>query len=82
MKGRSGKGRLGVRYFYYACRNKEYNLKVNADEIETAVLERIKQLAGDDMILHRLTDETDIRLLKQKPALEKQRQGLRRVLKM
>ena len=80
MEGRSGTGRLGTKYFYYACRNRECNLKINAEEIETAVLERIQYLAGDETVLKRLTDETNTRLLKQKPALEKQRLGIMKSL--
>ena len=80
MEGRSGTGQLGIKYFYYACRNKECNLKITADEVETAVLERIQYLANQDSILQRLTEETNIRLLKQKPALEKQLQGLQKSL--
>jgi hypothetical protein len=82
MEGRYGKGRSGVRYFYYACRNAEYNLKVSANEIETAVLERNKQLACDDMIFHRLTDETNIHLQKQKPLLRSNGKDCRKVWKM
>jgi site-specific DNA recombinase len=74
MNGRSGTGRLGTKYFYYGC--PKCGLKVNADEVETAVLERVKTLATDDAILQRLTDETNARLLKQKPDLEKQKLGL------
>ena len=53
MEGRSGTGRLGTKYFYYACRNRECNLKINAEEIETAVLERIQYLAGDETVLQK-----------------------------
>ena len=76
MDGRCGTGRLGIKYFYYVCRNKECSLHISAEEIETAVLERIKFLASSDGILKQLTEETNKRLLKQKPALEKQKQGL------
>jgi hypothetical protein len=80
MEGRSGTGRLGTKYFYYACRNKECNLKIAADEIETAVLERIQQIASDGPILQLLTKETNVRLLKQKPELERQKQVLEKSL--
>lgn len=76
MEGRSGTGRLGTKYFYYVCQNDECGLKITADEIESAVLERIQLLASDDSILQRLTEETNLRLLKQKPTLERQHQEL------
>ncbi len=80
MDGRCGTGRLGIRYFYYACRNKECGIRISADEIEAAVLDRIKYLASDGTILEKLTQETNNRLLKQKPELEKQKQGLQKSL--
>ena len=40
MDGRCGTGRLGRRYFYYTCRNKECGLKISADEMESTILER------------------------------------------
>ena len=80
MDGRSGTGRLGIKYFYYGCPNKECSVRISADEIEAAVLERIKYLAGDGAILEKLTQETNTRLLKQKPELEKQKQGLQKTL--
>jgi site-specific DNA recombinase len=76
MDGRSGTGRHGIKYFYYACRNKECNMRVAAEEVEGAVMQRIKYLASDSDMLQRLTKETNTRLLKRKPALERQRQGL------
>ena len=76
MEGRSGTGRLGTKYFYYVCKNKECGLRVSADEIETAVLERIGHLASDGILLQRLTEKTNAQLVKQRPALEKQRQAL------
>jgi site-specific DNA recombinase len=80
MEGRSGTGRMGIKYFYYACQNKDCNLKISASEIEDAILERIKYLASDEAIIQRLTEETNSRLLKQKPALEKQKQSLTKSL--
>ncbi len=80
MDGRSGTGRLGIKYFYYGCPNKECGIRISADEIEAAVLNRIKYLASDGAILEKLTQETNMRLLKQKPELEKQKQGLQKTL--
>lgn len=76
MEGRCGTGRLGKKYFYYACPNKECNLRVSAEEIEGAVLDRIRHLATDGDLLERLTQEANNRLLRKKPGLKKQRQGL------
>jgi site-specific DNA recombinase len=76
MDGRYGTGRLGTKYFYYVCRNKECNLRVSANKIEQAVLERLKYLAGSDDALNQLTEEANKRLLEQKPVLEKQKQEL------
>jgi len=73
MDGRSGTGRLKKKYFYYVCTNKECSLRVTANEVEGAVLERIKTLASNPDILTRLTDETNARLLRQKPELEKRK---------
>jgi len=80
MDGRCGTGRLGIKYFYYVCPNKECGMRISADEIEAAVLDRIKYLASDCSILERLTQETNNRLRKQKPELEKQKQGLQKSL--
>ena len=80
MDGRCGTGRSGIKYFYYGCPNKACGLKISADEMESAILERIKYLANNSITLERLTQETNIRLLKQKPALEKQRQCLQKSL--
>ena len=76
MDGRYGTGRLGTKYFYYVCRNKECNLRLSAGKVEQAVLARLKYLAGSDDALHQLTEEANKRLLEQKPALEKQKQEL------
>jgi site-specific DNA recombinase len=80
MEGRSGTGRLKTTYFYYVCRNKECGLRISADEIEAALLERIKHLAGDGILLKYLIEQTNTKLLKQKPALEKQLQALHKNL--
>lgn len=76
MEGRSGTGRLGTTYFYYVCGNRGCGLRASADEFEAAVLERIKFLASDSILLEQLIDQTNIRLQKQRPDLERQRQAL------
>jgi len=42
LEGRSGTGRLGRVYFYYACRNKECGLRISAEEVEGAVIARLQ----------------------------------------
>ncbi len=65
-------GRLGTTYFYYVCRNKECGLRASAEELEGAVLDRLSVLDNDAELLIRLTDETNARLQKRTPALERQ----------
>jgi hypothetical protein len=67
MEGRSGTGHLGVSYFYYACRKKDCGLRVNAAEIEGAVLERLALLARDDRLLAEITAAANQRLQEQAP---------------
>ena len=59
MEGRSGTGRLGKVYFYYACRHKECGLRVSADEVEGAVLARLQELGSNIALLDRLAAETN-----------------------
>lgn len=80
MEGRSGTGRLGTRYYYYVCRNRECGLRVAADEIEDAVAGRIQAIAADDEALEFLVGETNKRMLRRKPSLERQRRALQRTL--
>ena len=78
MEGRSGTGRLGTRYYYYVCSSRECGLRVAAGEIEDAVAGRIQHLAEDDEVLEFLVGETNKRMLRRKPALERQRRSLQR----
>ena len=80
MEGRSGTNRLGVTYFYYACRNKDCGLRVAADELEGAVLDRLGFLAQDEGLIERLTSETNSRLQRQVPALERRHKALQKDL--
>jgi site-specific DNA recombinase len=80
MEGRSGTGRLGVRYYYYVCRGPDCGLRVAADEIEGAVLNRIQELATNGGLLERLTEETNRRMASQKPGLSAKRRALQRSL--
>ena len=65
--------RLGVEYFYYACRNSDCGLRIAADELEGAVLGRLQVLATDPALVERLTEEANRRLQRQLPALSKRR---------
>jgi site-specific DNA recombinase len=80
MEGRSGIGHLGVRYFYYACRNKNCNVRVPAPEIENEVLDRLRLLATSDEMLDKLVAATNTRLQRQLPALQKRKRELGRQL--
>ncbi len=80
MEGRSGTGRLGARYYYYVCRDKTCGLRVAADEIEGAVLDRIRVLAGEDGILDALVAETNRRTSRQRPSLATRRRALEKSL--
>ena len=80
MEGRSGTGRLGVRYYYYACRGADCGLRVAADEIEGAVLNRIQELATNGGLLERLAEETNRRMARQKPGLSTKRRALQKSL--
>ncbi len=80
MEGRSGTGRLAVKYFYYVCRNKDCGLRVTAGEIENAVVARIAELSGDPALLNSLVSATNARLQGQAPALAKRKKALQRGL--
>lgn len=80
MEGRSGTGRGGRRYFYYACRGAGCPMRVVADEVEGAVLGRVRELAADGGVVERLVAATNQRLQRRLPALRKQRTGLKKAL--
>jgi hypothetical protein len=81
MDGESATGRLGTRYFYYRCSNRDCALRVAAHEIEEAIVDRLQQVADDQELLDRLTTETNRKLQQSKPKLERQRAGLEKDLK-
>ncbi len=80
MEGRSGTGRLGVRYFYYVCTDEGCGLRVTAGEVEAAVVGRIQTLAQEPGIIDRLVGETNARLQRQAPALAKRKKVLEKSL--
>ena len=75
IEGRSGTGRLGKKYCYYVCRS-GCGMRVPADQLEGAVLDRLRALAADPATVERLTAETNRRLARDLPKLRKQREGL------
>ena len=80
MEGRSGTGRLKVTYYYYVCRNRDCGLRVAAEEIEGAVLDRIRELGGNEEICQKLVAESNKRLQKTLPELTERRRALMRSL--
>jgi hypothetical protein len=80
MQGRSGTGHLGARYYYYVCRGPDCGLRVVAEEVEGAILGRVRELAASGGLLERLVDETNRRVSRQKPALSARRRSLQKSL--
>ena len=79
MHGRSGTGRQGKEYFYYSCQ-KRCGLRVSADRLEGAVLDRLRLLANGPAMLESLAAETNRRLARDLPKLRKQREGMAKQL--
>ena len=78
MQGRSGTGKQGRVYFYYACLNGDCRLRVVAHEVEHAVLSRIGALSADPETVALLTEKANKLLQKQKPAVDKRLRSLAR----
>jgi site-specific DNA recombinase len=81
MQGRSGTGKQGKTYFYYACSRPGCGMRVVATEAEDAILDRFRGLANHAETVERLTDETNRRLQAKLPELEKQLRSHERALK-
>ena len=81
MDGETATGRIGKKYHYYRCRNKECGMRVATHEVEEAIVDRLQLLAEDPELLDRLTDETNRRLQQSRPKLEHHRAGLEKDLK-
>ena len=81
MQGRSGTGKQGKTYFYYACSRGGCGMRVVASEAEGAVLDRFRALADNPETVQRLTAETNRRLQAKLPELEKQLRSHARALK-
>jgi site-specific DNA recombinase len=80
MEGRSGTGAKGERYYYYICRNKDCKFKIPANEIESVVLDRIKELSRSKNIMADLVKFTNERLQKEIPQFLEQRTLLQKEL--
>jgi Recombinase zinc beta ribbon domain len=81
MDGESATGRVGKKYFYYRCSNRECGMRVAAHEVEEAIIDRLHLLAEDPTLLDRLTAQTNQKLQQSRPKLERQRAGLEKELK-
>lgn len=81
MQGRSGTGRNGTTYFYYACTNPDCRLRVASPVVEDAVIDRIGALASAPDTVAALTKRANVVLLKERPGIEKRIRTLRRSLK-
>ncbi len=80
MEGDSGTGRLGVKYFYYRCRGADCGLRIAADEIEAAVIGRVRELATAGGLLDRIVEETNKRMARQRPTLLARRRAMQKGL--
>ena len=81
MQGRSGTGRQGKSYFYYACSRRGCGMRVVAAEAEGAVLDRVRALAGDVDTVEKLAAETNRLVQCKLPDLDKQQRSHDRLLK-
>ena len=81
MQGRSGTGRGGVTYFYYACINKDCALRVVADEVESAVIDRLGFLAADEQLVSDMVAVTNRQTESRLNALDKRLKAHQRDLK-
>ena len=80
MDGESATGRLGTKYFYYRCSNRECRMRVAAQEVEGAIVDRLELLADDPELLERLTTETNRKLGQGRPKLERDKAGFEKDL--
>jgi site-specific DNA recombinase len=62
MDGESATGRVGKKYFYYRCSNRECGMRVAAQELEDAIVERLQHLAENPELLEKLTAQTNRKL--------------------
>ena len=81
MNGESATGKLGTKYHYYRCGNRDCAMRVAAHEIEGAIVDRLQLLADDPELLDRLTNETNRKPQQGRPKLVRQKAGLEKDLK-
>ncbi|MFQ6026808.1 MAG: recombinase family protein [Dehalococcoidia bacterium] len=81
MDGESATGRIGKKYFYYRCSNRDCKLRAAAAEVEEAIIDRLQLLAEDPELLETLTAETNKKLQQGRPKLERQKGVLEKDLK-
>ena len=79
IEGRSGVGHLGKKYCYYVCRS-GCGMRVPADRLEGAVLDRLRALASDPATIEALTAESNRQRVRDLPKLRKQREALTKQL--
>ena len=79
IEGRSGVGHLGKKYCYYVCRS-GCGMRVPAEQLEGAVLDRLRALGADPATVEALTAATNRRLARELPKLRKGREALSKQL--
>ena len=81
MEGRSAYGRQRkAAYYYYRCKNKDCRFNLPETEIENAIKEGMRGVAGNDSILNKIVDKTNARLEKELPRLSDRKQKLHKEL--
>src|SRR5664280_689998 len=78
MEGRSGTGRLGQRYYFYVCKNKDCGFRVAEKELLKVVLGRIGKIARSPRLLGTLVSITNENLHAEVPALQTRKATLER----
>ena len=80
MEGRSGTSHRRQVYFYYKCKNAACGFKAPADEVESIVLRRIRQLATRTDLLADMVEATNAQLQEELPRLREQQLILKQEL--
>ncbi len=80
MEGGSGTGQQYKKYYYYLCKNTQCKFRVPATEIESFVIEYIKELATQKEDLKLIIQATNGQLHKELPQLVAQRTSLQKEL--
>src|ERR1039458_4214675 len=78
MEGRSGTGRLGQRYYFYVCKNKDCSFRVAEKELLKVVLGRIGKIARSPRLLGTLVGVTNKTIQAEGPALQARKATLER----